>query len=226
MVTETCRSAGGEYTQEFEFDRAGRCVDTLQRLIRVEHLADGVRTETAKVAAVDYWSIRGLNGHAFPTRGAAVAETSYSRLGTPVRTIFRGPDNELVSRVEYFCDHEGRVVEARQYNGDVAVTGAASAIRILAEPGIEQVRVTFVYDHVGCLIEQTSDIAGYLHSRVVQTFNEHGDPLTFQADADEPFEFEYEYDNQGNWTRKITHHSSGAIEYDRVITYYETADGT
>jgi hypothetical protein len=113
-VTETCNIVAGEFTRAFEFDRAGKSINSWQRVFRVEEVTDGGRKEAEDIPGYDCWSMSGLNGVGFTTRGATAAETTYSR-SKPLQTIFRSASGEVLSRVEYICHDRDRIVAATQY---------------------------------------------------------------------------------------------------------------
>ncbi|MGA2326851.1 MAG: hypothetical protein ABSH05_11255 [Bryobacteraceae bacterium] len=222
-----------ESTREFEFDRGGILIGAAKPAVEVHVGEGGGRVEIRDVARYDAWSMEGLNGVAFYTRGAAVAETNFSSQGIPVQTIFKSDRNEELSRIHYLCDERGRVLEASQRDRvppalhprmatwpEAAREAALEALGNFMGPDVV-LRVTFRYDEGDRLLEQSSYFGDRLHQRIVCTYNENGDKVTFESTDEQPYRFEYEYDQWGNWTRQVVQHPTGAAEGRRRITYYE-----
>lgn len=214
-----------ESRKEFEFDRDGTLIGSAEPAVEVHEAEGGGRVEIRDVAAFNAWSMEGLNGVAFYTRGAAVAETSFNSQGIPVQTVFKSDRNEELSHIHYVCDERGRILEASQR--DLARRAPPPRVAAWAEPldnfmGFDVVlRVTFRYDEADRVLEQSQYFGDWLHQHIVCTYNEHGDKVTFESTDEQPHRFEYEYDQWGNWTRQVVQHPMGAAEGQRRITYYD-----
>jgi hypothetical protein len=222
-----------ESRREFEFDRDGTLIGAAKPAVEVRAGDGGGRVEVRDVAGYDAWSMEGLNDVAFYTRGAAVSETSFSSQGIPVHTAFKSDRNEELSRIDYVCDERGRILEAYQRDRvppalhprmttwpEPAREAALEALGNFMGPDVV-LRVTFRYDEGDRVLEESQYFGDWLHQRTVCTYNEHGDKVTFVSKNEEPYRFEYEYDEWGNWTRQVVQHPMGAAEGRRRITYYD-----
>jgi len=232
-VTEEWQSPY-ESRAELEFDRDGMRVAPPEREVEVHKESHGGRREIRRIASsVDGWSMDGLNDVCFLTRGAVLAETTFTAQGVPSQTVFMGERHDEVSRIRYICDDRGRILEARQEN--VATAALPQRMTALPRPVTDAlrevlgrftgpeaaVRVTFVYDAEGRVLEQSDYIGEQLHLRTTCTYNENGDKVTFVSTCEPIYTFEYEYDAWRNWIRQVVHHPAGGAEGRRRITYYE-----
>ena len=221
-----------ESTRELEFRRDGMLIAALPRAVEEHEGAGDVRVEVQSLAGLDAWSMDGLSGVCFFTRGAAVTETSYTFHGSPVQTVFKGKQNDQVSRIRYVCDDKGRIVEAQQHNltdsplpprmaalARPAAEAVLDALRNFGGPESE-LRVTFAYGEGDRVLEQSQYFGERLHQRIICTYNEDGDKVTFSSSGEEPYRFEYEYDERRNWTRQVVQHPQGSVECRRKLTYY------
>ena len=213
--------------QALVFDRDGSPVGLPRRDVEVRQANDGGRVEIMRLArrnAGSMWSMERLNGVDFFTGGAALAETAFTAQGTPVQTVFKNDHDEELSQIRYVCDEKGRVLEAAQSGWPPSAVSASGAVveAVREYMGTDvSVRVTFAYDNGGRVLEQTGYFGDQMHERILTSYNEHGDKLTFGIAGQEQYRFEYDYDEWGNWTRQVVHHPDGAIENRREITYYE-----
>lgn len=205
-----------ENRSAIEFDRAGNRVGVPKPIVEIQQTANGGRLERKSVFGYDAWSMDGLNGVSFYTRGAAVAETTFDAQGAPIQTVLRNARNEAASIIRYACDAMHRIVEAGQMDP------APPVLLGVIGPEVET-RVTFRYDDADRVVEQTTSIGGTLNSRTLSAYNEHGDLKHFESDSGETYDIDYEYDAQGNWTHKAVRHPQATIEGRREITYYALA---
>src|SRR5258708_39261131 len=96
---------------------------------------------------------------------------------------------------------------------DAVGAGVEGPIDVL-DPGAEQFRVKFTYDHAGLVVVQQIYCGG---QRIQQTTNQYNDHLDLEASIVEndagrsESRFEYEYDAMGNWTRKTSSHAGDKI---------------
>jgi hypothetical protein len=168
---------------------------------------NGSRIEVQQIKA-DAWSMNFLQGMGVGTHGATCVETRFRPDGTPDETIFFTDDREEISRLRYTCDEAGHVIDAAQYMADS-----------------ELFRAIFQYDEHGFVIEERVLFAGALTHRSVYAYNEKGDMVSATDEAGGPApttaKLEYEYDPNGNWVRKLIHHSLGTDEIRRRITYFQ-----
>lgn len=217
-------SNGREFSANYHYDANGYRVrpDT-----QIEHLADGGRVEIQTLHnGVDAWSMAPLQGIAFGTGRSTTVETSFNAKGVPLRTTFRHSKGETESIVDYLCDEVGRILQAINYNGAaVAVGTEPKLLSALVKPGTERCRVTFRYDPAGQILEETISFAELWSQRTVYEYNDHGDPIssTTQQDDTPPqtVEFEYDYDERGNWVHQFRRHALGTDEIHRRLSYFD-----
>ena len=223
---------GGERRLNYTHDQEGSGIDSPVAP------TPGTRAETEDVSSQSTWSTDALHDVAFGTWGASTARTKLDHVGAPIETVFTNAAGDEVSSIRYACDKDGHVLDAVQYSGRDAspigamLAAAADAVGARVEgpidvldPGAEQFRVKFTYDHAGLIIVQQIYCAG---QRIQQTTNQYNDHLDLQMSIAEndagrsESRFEYEYDAMGNWTRKTASHAGGNIleVYDRSITYF------
>jgi hypothetical protein len=219
-------------TKKFAFGRDGMLIAGPPD-IEVREDPGGIRIEVQSVAGLDAWSMDSLNGVCFITRGAAIAETSYSSHGSPIETVLRSERNDPVSRIRYVCDDKGRIIEAQQHNladpplppqmaalPRPAAGAVLDALRNFA--GTEaDLRVTFEYDQGNRVVEQSQYFGERLHLRIICAYNEDGDKVTFASSGEETYRFAYEYDQRRNWTRQVVQHPLQTVECRRQLTYYD-----
>ncbi|HEY3454461.1 MAG TPA: hypothetical protein VGK64_07640 [Bryobacteraceae bacterium] len=195
---------GYEFRRTPIYDEQGKEIRPGTQVFR---RSDGSRTEVQQIKA-DSWSMDLLQGIGFGTHGATCVETRFRPDGTPDETIFFTDDREEISRLRYTCDEAGRVIDATQYITDS-----------------ELFRAIFQYDEHGLVIEERVLFAGALTHRTVYAYNDKGDLASATVEAGGPSphtdRFEYEYDSNGNWVRKLVHHSLGTDEIRRRITYFQ-----
>jgi hypothetical protein len=227
----------------FEFDREGNQVPQAATCVTqpsdTQVHADGSRTEVQTISGFDFWTMAALNGASFPTRGAAVAETTFAAEGVPIETVFRTRDGAEMARIRYAHDEKQRISEAVRHTivppelpprmAAWARTATPSDLGLLAyelDPNVA-FRVTFKYDDDGRLLETSEFYDSRLLKKITNTYNEYGDivAVTHLApgyEAPQHFEYEYEYDKWGNWIRQIVRFPGGDIgECRREIAYYE-----
>lgn len=222
-----------ESIAELVFDRDGTRIAPPKPHVEISAADDGSRLEVRYLGGADAWSMESIHGVGFFTRGASLAETTFTSHGMPVETVFKSANNDEVSRIRYVCDGRGRVVEAHQHSvGTVPmppriagwpqpiIDATIESIRGFVDPDAG-VRVTFVYDDEDRVVEQSTYIGEQLDLRTTCTYNEHGDKATFLSTCEEPYTVEYEYDAWGNWIRQVVHHPAGGAECRRRITYYD-----
>lgn len=219
--------------QEFEFDTNGNLRKPARPIERREE-SGGLIVEVEQAGGLDGWTMDGMHGVYFMTRGASVVETTYSAAGEPVNTILKNADGEELSRVDYVCDAEGRMVEARQRSHtETHVQRLGSALLALAPEAAKEaigdfplsdndLRVAFLYDEAGRVAMQSTYSGDSLSRQLTWTYNKKGDEEAFTCDGERMYWFEYEYDAQGNWVRKIIHHSAGHAEITRTFIYYDS----
>lgn len=88
----------------------------------------------------------------------------------------------------------------------------------------ELFRFSFRYDEGGRMTEQECQLCGRpMHHRVV-SYNQQGD-MSFLEEGGNLMRFEYEYDNRGNWIRRVIHYSppNSPVGCRRTIHYYKEA---
>lgn len=221
------RSDGGERL-EIRHDSTRETADANTEIV---HSTDGSRTEITRISEAADWSIEGLHGATFGTRGASVARTTFNPRGAPVVTVFQDARGDELSTIRYVCDDAGKILDAIQYGaGAVSVdprlapwlqaTGEPAVVQAFTEPGAEQFRVHYRYDDAGRVVEEESGFAGRVLHRTTKTYNDHGDLLASATENEDPVRFEYEYDERGNWTRQVVRHALGLDRYARSITYF------
>lgn len=195
---------GYEFRRTPVYDEQGKEIRPGTRVFRHP---DDSRTEVQQIKA-DAWSTNLLHGMGCGTYGATSVETRFRSDGTPDETIFFTDHHEEISRLRYTCDEAGRVIDATQYMANS-----------------ELFRVIFQYDEHGLVIEERVLFAGALTHRSVYTYNEKGDIVSATDEAGGPApttaKFEYEYDPNENWVRKLILHSLGTDEIRRRITYFQ-----
>jgi hypothetical protein len=226
-----------------EFDREGNQVSepvaacvTQPSDTRIH--VDGSRTEVQDISGFGFWTMAALNGAGFPTRGADVAETTFAPEGVPIETFFRSKDGAETARIRYMHDTKQRVLEVVRHAivppalppqmAAWARTAAPSELGQLADeldPNVA-LRVTFMYDDDGRVLEQAQFYDNRLSERITYMYNDHGDKVAVTLSGRgyeglQHFKYEYEYDAWGNWIRQIARFPSGDIgECHREITYY------
>ncbi len=234
LVVTQRQTDDGPLIQEQAFDPEGAFANPCDGNADIVRCADGGRIEVEWIAGADSWSTEGLNGAGFGTKGATTAETKFDHRGAPVETVFRSAQGDEFSKVSYSCDAQGRIIDAVQCLGAAppqpprisqwaskASPAEKASARAFIEPGVEQFRVSFRSDEMGRVVEQATYFAGQILDHTVNEYNEHGDILTSTSDNKPQVQFEYEYDEYGNWTRKSARYALGMDEYRRTITYYE-----
>ena len=226
MFIESLLHTGWHTSEEQHFDRDGNLIAHYMRApgrpeirrdypyderdvpadsrIRVSHNADGGRTETEELSPeCVLWTREGLHDISFNAGGAKYAETSFDPRGSAIRTVFRSELGEDSSQLHYTCDEIGNILEAREAGHPLA-----------------WFRVTFRYDGQGHVLEQATYFGEDLQHNTVNSYNDQGDIVWSKTDDNPPAELEYEYDQRGNWTRQVTHHSLGTDEVRRRIEYW------
>ena len=241
------RVDGSQWSVEYRYDADGQRYDADGRRvglhIRTVRGPDGNRVEAADISAVNGWAMEGMNGVGFGTRGASVAETTFDSRGHPLGAVLRDDRGGEVFRISCTCDADGRIVEAAQYGGaalpplpgvsewDIAEVPAdqRELTRAFLEPGFEQFRFAFRYDSAGRVVERTGSVAGREKEHTVNAYNDRGDLQTATAKTETGtmvYEFDYAYDERGNWIRKTARYFAGSSvagsdEYSRTINYFD-----
>jgi len=190
-----------EIRRDYRYDEGAAPADPR---VRVSQNADGGRTETEELPPESaLWTREGLHDVSFNAGGAKYAETTFDPHGSAIRTAFRDHLGEDLSELHYTCDEKGNILEAREAGHPLA-----------------WFRVTFRYDGPGHVLEQAIFFGEDLQHNTVNRYNDQGDTVWSKTGDNPPAELEYEYDEQGNWTRQVTHHSLGADEVRRRIEYW------
>lgn len=223
---------GSEHVTRFQHDAEGVRIN---RNVEVLVNSDGSRTEVYRVQGEASWSMASLHWCGFPTFGAAFVRTRFDREGKIIDSIFQNNTRKAVSRIDYVCDEGKRITEAVQRR----VAGVHSLASILAQSEWsdrsssgsklsrdaerEEFSVTFEYDRYGRVVVRKTHFAGRETHRTVRVFNDEGDVVRVEQDG-RLILFEYEYDEHGNWIRKVEHSAGSGVprEYYRDIDYYET----
>jgi YD repeat-containing protein len=183
--------------------------------VEVTHGENGSRVELHALSdkdgrTVDGWSMYGLHSVAFPALGAEVARTRFDAQGVPLETVFESSSSEPVASIAYRCDQHGRIREAVQSSGALALPSPASEIA----------RASFTYDDDGRLTNSEVSLLGR-QTVTRYAYNDQGDLVETARARDEPTRFEYEYDHRGNWIRKRIHSTGGSDSHTREIAYYD-----
>jgi hypothetical protein len=227
-----------------EFDQSGRLLrigdrtpgeaECAEARRSVEVAGDGSQTESIGLSGASAWAPESLHGIAFGTYGARTVDTTIDNSGRPVQSVFLDDDDQEVSVIRYRCDQNGRVVEAAQFGGaalpnDPRIRAAAERAEpgnlevLLAHfgPGREQFKVRFEYDEHGYVTTVELYHAASMLRRTTNTHNELGDiVLTTTSNDRAETRFEYDYDDRGNWTRRVMHRGSDSEESMRTIEYF------
>lgn len=191
-----------ELRRNYRYDANGALVDPR---IRSSQNADGSRIEIEQLPSDENttWSMERLHSVCFRTGDATSAETIYDTLGVPRQTVFRSALGEELSQLHYVCDKRGNILEARE-----------------SESSLAGFRVTFRYDDADRVLEHAKYFGEQLLDRTLNTYTDRGDILWSKTGDNPPVEFEYEYDECGNWTRQLTRHALGSDEARRRIEYW------
>jgi hypothetical protein len=197
---------------DLQYDAAGHLSELH---VSVAENADGSRARKEELPIRDLaWTMEGLHGVYLRTSGAKYAETMFEASGAPVRTVFRGEQGEEMSQLLYLCDGNGNILEARESGGTSFWLRAG------------QFSATFEYDGGGRVIASATHLRTLvgqqqLH-RTLYRYNDHDDVVWAKEDNNPApaTEYEYEYDEQGNWTRQVMHHALGVDEVHRRIEYW------
>ncbi len=205
---------GTRFEVAYRYDSSGDRVSPELQVIR-----DGVgerRLEVYDVSHLDAWYMEGLHQCGFGTEGAKSVRTLFSDKGSPIKTVFDSDEHEPLFEILYKCDEHGRILEALRYDQrfeGVSYEGELS-------------RTSFRYDDVGRVIRRESSLAGQRTAVTTWSYNQYGDPVTQVVNSSQIWRFEYEYDQAGNWTRKLIHHpTSSSDEECRTIEYYPSEAG-
>lgn len=233
IVTRIPVPDGKPYTHEIRFSPDGLLED--KPGIRTIWNA-GTRRVIQDTKGMDGISLSSLQGVVIPTGGAVQAETSFSIDGVPVETVFTANTGEETSRIVYHYDERGHLIEvlpastyalSKQLSNQLPPEVAAA---LDGMPLSDSVWARFGYDEHSRVVEIIAYLLGKIVFQETRSYNEHGDvESVILKDQGASFEYEYEYDERGNWIRRVTYQpplsigSSRNITEDtrRHITYYE-----
>jgi len=127
------------------------------------------------------------------------------------RTIFRSPNSELFDSLRWILDDKNRQIEEWNY-GYYGLYGFNKVEYIGATNKIAKI---YRYDYLKDLLDYYE--LSYNNHDLISIAKQ------FAADSTEQqiFSFEYEYDEQGNWIKKIQFKNGNPVNYDeRRIIYY------
>jgi len=174
---------------------------------------------------------------------------SYNRIGNKATAVFTNPEGEVVQSRRMVEDQKGRIIDDRKFGAEgeefyriEATYEDSNLIETKRfEHGQYEGRVERKYDDEGRLVEEfRRDSFDSPYSRSVFEYNELGDVSRLReyrwvgAEQEETlfndFRYTYEYDDHGNWVRRIddvTYRAERGRMRDAVetaireITYYE-----
>ncbi len=243
-VSEFEETPDGERRMNLQFDSEGWEVGAARSRPaegREARLPDGTVQRFTKVEGLTFLTLPWAAKYGVPTGGAAESVSTFNPSGEPVRTELRNGSGQLVYRIDYSCDAAGRVVELVVRNGEAApgvqgiqrATGGLSdeergavtrGAGALFQVGGEFVRSAFAYDRSGRLVEQiVSQGQVWDPHRCAWCYNDEGDVVAAYMGRPESslLTHEYEYDEYGNWTRRMSVGPGGArTETRRRIEYW------
>src|SRR4030095_2660387 len=129
--------------------------------------------------------------------------------GLPVQTIFTNATSDETAAIRYVSDDKGRIGQAVQrlragVRSTLPITHQQEVLSLLGS-GLICCRVAFDYDDYGRVTELNVDFMGKKLDRTLMTHNEHGDIATVTKQDDHTVRYEYDYDETGNWIRKVTY---------------------
>ncbi len=181
------------------------------------------------------WTMDGLHWCCFGTWGAALARTEFDHRQAPVKTVFEDTRNQRVFWIDYDCDAHRKILEAVQFTGPAPPFWALALMSSVADRGSalpesvdrpdasgELFRFSFRYDEGGRMIEQECKLCGRpMHHRLA-SYNQQGDMSTLDEGGNLT-RLQYEYDDRGNWIRRVIHYSppNSPADCRRTIHYYK-----
>jgi hypothetical protein len=141
------------------------------------------------------------------------------------------------SRFEYKYDNNGNMVEENEYRSDTSQKHKRITSRYSADGAVVETNrynedgilvFTLKLDREGVKLTNTSYNAdGSFKGITTQMFDEHGseieeDRFFSNETLNMKYRYTYEYDKEGNWTRKITHKDETPMEVtERRIEYFQ-----
>jgi hypothetical protein len=214
--------------QDLQFDTDGFLLRENSGLETTD--SNGIVTDSQKVLPDAGWALDNVGIAlgtfvAVGTYGGWTARTTYDLQGLPVQTIFTNATGDETAAIRYVSDDKGRIVQAVQslhagFMSTFPITHQQEFLSLLG-PDLICCRVAFDYDDYGRVTELNVDFMGKMSDRTLMTHNEHGDIATVTKQDDHTVRYEYDYDETGNWIRKVTYGPTLAMIETRRITYDE-----
>jgi len=225
VVTER----SGRVVQDLRFDTDGLLLRE-KFGIHTTVNPEGIVTDTQNVLPDAGWALDNVGIAtgtfiAVGTYGGSIACTTYDPRGLPFKTVFSNAQGIETASIQYVSDDNGRIVQAiqRLREGFISSFRATHQQEFLSLLGSDLIccRVVFEYDDYGRVKELNVEFMGKTADRTLTTHNEHGDIATVTNQNEHTARFEYDYDQVGNWIRKVTPNPKDPIIETRRITYYE-----
>jgi hypothetical protein len=162
----------------------------------------------------------------------------YDENGYITEEIAYDADNELIEKTTFKYDEKGTIIEAYWYNPDGSLkskyvnecddAGRVKAQTVYNHDGSVRAKFIVEYDKNGVRTESN----GYdFDGRLVEYMRYDGqknlvENILYDADGNvsDSFTWKYEYDENDNWTKRITCRGEGEIAEEiaeRTIEYYE-----
>lgn len=133
-------------------------------------------------------------------------------------------NNHLTQLGEEAYNDEGMAFFTKyEYNSEGMITKG------IFSNGSDMWNVDYLYDNDGHLVKETY-IGEVSSERTIEEFNKQGDPIKIvtseelEMGADPVISettIKYEYDTNGNWTKKTETTNDKSVTVNRTITYYE-----
>src|SRR5262245_28217219 len=226
VVTERPGQSSG-VVQDLQFDADGFLIKENSD-IEITVNSDGIAIDCQKVLPDAGWALDNVGIAlgtfvAVGTYGGWLARTTYDPRSLPIHTVFTNANGDETSAIRYVSDNKGRIVEAVQsLRAGFMSTFPAAQQQFLSLLGPDLIccRIVFEYDDHGRVTELNVDFMGQKAGQKRMTHNERGDLATVTEGNDRLVRYEYDYDDVGNWIRKVTCGPKEPIIETRRITYY------